>query len=497
MENMQTITSTICADCGEPVNKDEALEIREGVYICDDCATNYCSCDDCGAIVKAEEGYFISTDEGGRVVCQECLIAGYRHCADCGEWFPADESYLTHSGDIICRECLNDYFWCHGCGELHPYHSSIEINGELYCEDCAEEHEPLRGIRSYHSNPKINFYNSPEGKDETKYYGNIRYFGIELEIDNGGEDDDNADALTDILRPDVWRAEHDGSISNGFELISMPTTLPWMEEFLFPILPEFCKEATELGYRGHYADSSCGLHVHVSRNTFSDDAIGNIILLMDKFWPFFLKFSRRTESAMNDWAARYDLDIEGTGETKQDRVKDIVKNRYGRYRALNLTNRNTIEFRLFRSSLNPNTIEATLRFVAWLCDYAQSLTEEEIEALEFLPVWGVHPSLDKYLTERKFTPPDKTTETVLSRPVRDIAVELNQETGENVTLHYVGEFRIPACLDLEDYEEWLKGIIDTFIASCNMRGKVLKYWERRFITNGERVEIAIQFQHSA
>jgi hypothetical protein len=200
---------------------------------------------------------------------------------------------------------------------------------------------------------------------------------------------------------------------------------------------------------------------------------------------------------MNDWAARYDLDIEGTGETKQDRVKDIVKNRYGRYRALNLTNRNTIEFRLFRSSLNPNTVEATLRFVAWLCDYAQSLTEEEIEALEFLPVWGIHPSLDKYLTERKFTPPDRTTETILSKPVSDIAVELHQETGGNVTLHYVGEFRIPACLDLLDYGDWIQDIIDTFVTNSNMKGKVLKYWERRFITNGERVELAIQFQHSA
>ena len=122
---------------------------------------------------------------------------------------------------------------------------------------------------------------------------------------------------------------------------------------------------------------------------------------------------------------------------------------------------------------------------------------EEIETLEYLPIWGIHPSLDKYLAERQFTPPDRTTETVLSRPVSDIAVEQGQETGGNVTLHYVGEFRIPACLDLLDYEDWLKGLIDTFVTRSKMKGKVLKYWERRFISHGERVEIALQFEHSA
>ena len=215
-------------------------------------------------------------------------------------------------------------FWCFEWGTASPKFS--KESKRIYCRIAPRAQEACGGIR-YNSNPLIEFFSSPE-KDKT-YAGNTRYFGVELEIGNGGEDDDNADTLTDILRPDVWRAEHDGSISDGFELISMPITLPWMEEFLFPILPDFCKEATDMGYRGHYADSSCGLHVHVSRNTFSEEDIGKFILLMDRFWPFFLKFSRRTESALNDWASRYDIDSEGTGETKKDKVRDIVK-RHGR-----------------------------------------------------------------------------------------------------------------------------------------------------------------------
>ena len=95
----------ICNDCGGTIeNLDNALEIREGVFVCEECANDYCTCDDCGAIVRDEEGYYVSAD-GGKIVCQQCLIADYRHCTECGSWFPANESYQTHCGDIICPEC--------------------------------------------------------------------------------------------------------------------------------------------------------------------------------------------------------------------------------------------------------------------------------------------------------------------------------------------------------------------------------------------------------
>ena len=163
------------------------------------------------------------------------------------------------------------------------------------------------------------------------------------------------------------------------------------------------KKAISLGYRSHQT-STCGLHIHVNRNCFSDnrdtqdEIISRILFFVEKHWSELLKFSRRSEYSMNRWAARYGY--EKTGKEILDKAK---KGGQGRYAAVNLMNYSTIEFRLFRGTLKYNTLIAALELVNSICDLAVNLTDEGIANMswsEFVDSIK-EPEIVQYLKERR------------------------------------------------------------------------------------------------
>jgi len=100
------------------------------------------------------------------------------------------------------------------------------------------------------------------------FYGEgPRFFGVELEIDEAGEDNRNAENILSIgnYHGENIYCKHDGSLEDGFEIVTHPMSLdyhlhemPW-NDILY--------EARSLGYTSHMA-GTCGLHVHVSRAAF-------------------------------------------------------------------------------------------------------------------------------------------------------------------------------------------------------------------------------------
>ena len=107
-----------------------------------------------------------------------------------------------------------------------------------------------------------------------------------------------------------------------------------------------------------------------------------------------MKFSRRTKHQLERWAARYRY------KDKPKEILDHAKSggNNGRYSCVNLENRNTIEFRMFRGTLKLNTI-----IVNRICDVAFSLSDDEIKDMSWTTfVSGcVEPELIEYLKERR------------------------------------------------------------------------------------------------
>ena len=160
--------------------------------------------------------------------------------------------------------------------------------------------------------------------------------------------------------------------------------------------------------------STCGLHLHVNRNAFSDnqeeqdEVISRILYFVEHHWNELLKFSRRSEYAMNRWAARYGY--EHTPKAIMDKAK---KGGNGRYAAVNLCNYHTVEFRLFRGTLKYNTFIATIQLVNRICDAAMYNTDDSIAKLSWSDFVAdvTEPELIQYLKERQLYINDRVEET--------------------------------------------------------------------------------------
>ena len=171
------------------------------------------------------------------------------------------------------------------------------------------------------------------------------------------------------------------------------------------------RKAIRLGYRSHNT-STCGLHVHVNRDCMGEnceeqeEVISRILFFVEKNWNELLKFSRRSEYAMNRWAARYGF--EKTGREILDKAK---KGNNGRYAAVNLCNYSTIEFRLFRGTLKYNTFIATLELVNLIVETAIYCSEDELQKLSWSEFVSriTEPELITYLKERNLYINEKVT----------------------------------------------------------------------------------------
>jgi hypothetical protein len=89
--------------------------------------------------------------------------------------------------------------------------------------------------------------------------------GVELEFDCGGENNENAKSLLDIANKNGEHiyCKHDGSLNEGFEIVSHPMTLDYhLHEMKWC---EVMEEALSLDYLSHNT-STCSLHIHVNRD---------------------------------------------------------------------------------------------------------------------------------------------------------------------------------------------------------------------------------------
>lgn len=340
------------------------------------------------------EGKFppeLLTEFDGAALCPECLTAYTLLCSHCGERIWREENEGNEQTPL-CRNCYEEsYTHCTRCGGLISDDETCYYDEEPYCSDC----------RDRLLSDEIHSYNY---KPDPIFYGDgPRYFGVELEIDCGGEDLDSAGKLLFIgnREQELIYCKHDGSLDDGFEIVTHPMSLDWhLHQMPWEAI---LNRAVQMGYLSHRANT-CGLHIHVSRDAFGftregqDCAISRALYFVEKHWNELLRFSRRTQRQLDRWAARY-----GYKDDPQEMQEHIKKGYGSRYTCVNLTNEGTIEFRIFRGTLKYNTLIATLQMVNHICDAAICLSDEQLKALSWSEfVSGItEPELIRYLKERR------------------------------------------------------------------------------------------------
>lgn len=332
----------------------------------------------------------------GMFLCPECLNVHTTYCAHCGDRIWYQDNAGNHTVPL-CLSCYNDHYTsCTECGRIIHNDSAYyeHYSDSPYCYQCFEEfHQSERVIHDYYHKPTPIFY----GKDS-------RFFGVELEVDDAGECEDNAESILNIGNRSAEHiyCKHDGSLDDGFEVVTHPMTL----EYHLSSMPweSILSKLRSMGYLSHQANT-CGFHIHVNRNSLGkteseqDACIARILYFFEKHWEELLKFSRRTPRQLERWAARY-----GYKEHPMDILDHAKKGtNSGRYSCINLQNYSTIEFRMFRGTLKYNTIIATLQLVNRVCDVAFCLSDEELKSMSWTTfVSGcTEPELIQYLKERR------------------------------------------------------------------------------------------------
>lgn len=179
------------------------------------------------------------------------------------------------------------------------------------------------------------------------------FFGAELEVEaiNGHSCRDRADCVMSFC--DAWAcAKHDGSLNNGFEIVSRPMEYEMTLRRWLKLL--------NVGFRNlrSWKTSSCGMHVHVSRRPLTQLQIAKMLVFIN---------SPRAEKLVTAVAGRYST---GYSRVKNKQWRD-ARGGYNsdRYEMVNLQNDNTVEFRIFKGTLSPFGFARNLQFVKAMVDF--------------------------------------------------------------------------------------------------------------------------------
>lgn len=201
-----------------------------------------------------------------------------------------------------------------------------------------------------------------------------------IQIMNGSDSDEE----------NLIYSTHDSTVQIEFD--TMPCSLEFHKNKMN--YREMFEYLDKEGYKGHDCETA-GLHIHANRSYLGKSrisqelVISKILYIIEKFNDEICVIARRD----NDYS-------EFAGEKQNE---DSIVELYGKYKdkgkraALNLQHKDTIEFRMFKSTLKYETFILTLEFVKDIIDYAKSVDIEEIELAKWFDLMNCFSSeLRKY-----------------------------------------------------------------------------------------------------
>jgi len=301
-------------------------------------------------------------DSGGSVVeygigdMPDDLIAlSPRRCADpsdvytCdgnGDNYPRDEGQYWNCG-WFSNDWLDDNtFVCRDCGERF---NNGEGDDDYYCYDCDSGRNCNEdGVRDYCDRSANNL--RPEKDVPIK-------FGIELEVE---AIDDRSESISAFNFPDRYCVlKEDGSLGcGGYEIVTRPDC-PSVHKRVFGELlaRKSVRETTR-----SWTSGRCGIHIHVSRAPLSKLWVGRMLVLVnsDDMKPIVSKVAGR-------WNTTY-------AGIKHKKLTDAHSRDGSRYDALNTTGSNTIEFRIFRGTLDREAFLKNIEFVEAVLAFCKPCT---------------------------------------------------------------------------------------------------------------------------
>lgn len=244
------------------------------------------------------------------------------------------------------------------------------------------------GIHGYH-----NSHTETQNVFVKGYFGHK--IGIELEVEAKSRE---AREKISQWKSNWFHMERDGSLNeNGVEFITIPLRPQEAKSKTF--WKELCSPLATLAES--YNSSRCGLHVHIGREILGNGAeersatIGKLLYL----YHHFIKDTRMNRGIFGRDRGYSDCDgktvvgeLCSTVSSKVFKVEGIAdkvakdmtdKSSTGRYFDINISNRNTIEFRKGKGTLKVERIVAIVEYCELMCKYARTVRWEDISYAHF------------------------------------------------------------------------------------------------------------------
>jgi hypothetical protein len=346
------------------------------------------------------EGEIVETNSGYFALMNECVLI--------------DETYWLHSdndNDMYVMDEIDDeyifmddaievnngktYYWVHENKYLNGANDIYKFNGEYiddnyidrnnlvwtyegglyhiddvyYWESDGEYHlhpEPKEGcIENYSFKPMPKYFLTCN----ESYKDSPLFMGIELEIENEKNSISNG-AMSEILDDSHLYFKTDGSLSDGFEIVTHPLTFEWIKENKSNF-SQMLESIKSNGFRS-YDSTTCGMHIHLSKKNFGAWHLYRFLKFFQENKEFIVSISQRKIDNLKKWA---NLEDENNDSLIYKAKK---KDGYSRYVAVNLCNSQTIELRIFRGTLNENSFFKNIEFAHSLYVFSRDYTEINI-----------------------------------------------------------------------------------------------------------------------
>lgn len=355
----EDVVDVECEQCNDSIHPDEAYETSYGAKIvCNDCARQ---CDRCADIGTEDDEW--CTVDNYNLWCQSCTENRAYWCESCEEYNSESSYYIQDVGS----------YWCGGCAS----------DNSIYCEDCDAYFESgcdtcmgSRIIHDYSYRPDAIFY----GTEKTDRL----YFGMEIEVEayrNLGEASEYAHQLEDM---ELAYLKSDGSLSCGFEIVTHPMTHDFFKNQADDFFGVIEKLRSEYKVKS-WDTTTCGVHVHISRTGFNGGPhMHRFLNLVYSNQAFYEAIAGRSSSR---WAKFDDVDsgeFIGEGDDRKWVTRRSFKNKIthgrssDRYSAVNTQNRETLEMRIFRGTVNGGALKSYLDLAHASVEYTRTLTVNQV-----------------------------------------------------------------------------------------------------------------------
>ena len=365
---------SVCVVCDTSIDPDDVIFANYGDALCNECVQ---ICNRCDWIGSVNDDFH--TVDADFTWCEDCTQNRAYWCDSCGEYNSNYTGYVVDRGENYCEDCLaNSAYYCEDCDEYNA-------DG---CDSCVDGGGRL--IHDYSYRPDPIFHSTSNGER--------LYFGIEIEVESGRtftlkDTAEYAQRLEDL---GLAYLKHDGSLNNGFEIVTHPMSHSFYKS---EDAQEFWKtlETLRNNYKVKSWDTStCGLHIHISRNGFSGGAhMHNFLNLVYSNQRFYETLAGRSSDQWakftDNFQREYARDSEGnrifTPEggyeitSKRTFAHKLDMNRSSdRYSAVNTNNHHTLEMRIFRGTVNGDTVQAHLDLAHASVEYTRHLNSSAVIA---------------------------------------------------------------------------------------------------------------------